>query len=341
MSTVDAGNAGAPLYTRPAELLQHLIRFDTTNPPGNEAACIGYIRDVLAEAGISATILARDLDRPNLVARLAGRGDAPPLLLYGHIDVVTIANQNWSHPPFAGDVADGAVWGRGALDMKGGVAMMLAAFLRAAAAGDALAGDVIFAALADEENWGDYGARYLVEEHADLFRGVRYAIGEIGGFTIHIGAQRFYPIMVAEKQGVAITATVRGPGGHGSLPMHGGAMAKLGQLLQRLDQQRLPPHIPTVTRMMIEGMANALPQQLGEVMRPLLDPERTDATLDLLGQQGALFRSATPQHRQRDGRAWRRERKRHPQRDYRGAGWPTAARIYPGRDARGATPTCG
>ncbi len=289
MSTVDAGNAGAPLYTRPAELLQHLIRFDTTNPPGNEAACIGYIRDVLAEAGISATILARDPDRPNLVARLAGRGDAPPLLLYGHIDVVTIANQNWSHPPFAGDVAEGAVWGRGALDMKGGVAMMLAAFLRAAAAGDALAGDVIFAALADEENWGDYGARYLVEEHADLFRGVRYAIGEIGGFTIHIGAQRFYPIMVAEKQGVAITATVRGPGGHGSLPMHGGAMAKLGQLLQRLDQQRLPPHIPTVTRMMIEGMANALPQQLGEVMRPLLDPERTDATLDLLGQQGALF----------------------------------------------------
>jgi acetylornithine deacetylase/succinyl-diaminopimelate desuccinylase-like protein len=289
MSTVDAGNAGAPLYTRPAELLQHLIRFDTTNPPGNEAACIGYIRDVLAEAGISATILARDPDRPNLVARLTGRGNAPPLLLYGHIDVVTIANQNWSHPPFAGDVAEGAVWGRGALDMKGGVAMMLAAFLRAAAAGDALAGDVIFAALADEENWGDYGARYLVEEHADLFRGVRYAIGEIGGFTIHIGAQRFYPIMVAEKQGVAITATVRGPGGHGSLPMHGGAMAKLGQLLQRLDQQRLPPHIPTVTRMMIEGVANALPQQLGDVMRPLLDPERTDATLDLLGAQGALF----------------------------------------------------
>lgn len=288
MTTADAGNTGAPLYARPAELLQHLIRFDTTNPPGNEAACIGYIRDVLGEAGIPSTILACDPDRPNLVARLKGRGDAPPLLLYGHIDVVTTVGQDWRHPPFAGDLADGAVWGRGALDMKGGIAMMLAAFLRAAE-GATLPGDVIFAALSDEENWGDYGARYLVEEHADLFRGVRYALGEIGGFTIYVGTQRFYPIMVAEKQGVAITATVRGPGGHGSLPMRGGAMAKLGQLLQRLDQRRLPPHIPAVTRMMIEHMVNTLSQPLGDVMRPLLDPERTDATLDLLGAQGVTF----------------------------------------------------
>jgi acetylornithine deacetylase/succinyl-diaminopimelate desuccinylase-like protein len=286
MSTADAGS---PLYARPAELLQRLIRFDTTNPPGNEAACIGYIRGVLADAGIASTILALDPARPNLVARLAGQGTAPPLLLYGHVDVVTTSGQDWSHPPFSGDLADGAIWGRGALDMKGGVAMMLAAFLRAASERDALPGDVIFAALADEENWGDYGARYLVDEHADLFRGVRYALGEIGGFTFSVGTQRFYPIMVAEKQGVAITATVVGPGGHGSLPMRGGAMAKLGQLLQRLDQRRLPPHITPVTRMMIEGMANALPQQLGDLMRLLLDPVQTDATLDLLGAQGTTF----------------------------------------------------
>src|SRR5262249_48190565 len=146
-----------------------------------------------------------------------------------------------------------------------------------------------FAALADEENWGDFGARYLVEEHADQFQGVRHALGELGGFTTYVGTQRFYPIMVAEKQGVAITATVRGPGGHGAQPMRGGAMAKLGQLLQRLDQHRLPPHITTVARSMVEGIANALPQQLGDLMRPLLDPERTDATLDLLGAQGAAF----------------------------------------------------
>jgi acetylornithine deacetylase/succinyl-diaminopimelate desuccinylase-like protein len=286
MSTADAGT---PLYARPAELLQRLIRFDTTNPPGNEAACIGYIRDVLAEAGISSTILARDPARPNLIARVAGRGDAPPLLLYGHVDVVTTGGQNWSHPPFSGDIADGAVWGRGALDMKDGIAMMLAALLRVVAEDTPLPGDVIFAALSDEENWGDYGASFLVEEHADLFRGVRYALGELGGFTTFVGGQRFYPIMVAEKQGVAITATVRGPGGHGSLPMRGGAAARLGQLLVRLDQHRLPPRVPTVTRLMIEQLASALPTHGGDLLRPLLDPAHTDAALDLLGAQGATF----------------------------------------------------
>src|SRR5689334_7680792 len=116
MSTADAGS---PLYTRPAELLQHLIRFDTTNPPGNEAACIGYIRDLLAGAGIPTTSLASDPARSNLIAPLAGRADAPPLLLYGHVHVVTTAGQNWSHPPFSGDLADSAIWGRGALDMNG------------------------------------------------------------------------------------------------------------------------------------------------------------------------------------------------------------------------------
>lgn len=278
-----------PLYARPAELLQHLIRFDTTNPPGNEAACIGYIRDVLAKAGISSTLLARDPARPNLIARLTGQGNAPPLLLYGHVDVVTTYGQDWSHPPFSGDIADGVVWGRGALDMKSGIAMMLAAFLRAAAEQTSLPGDVIFAALADEENWGDYGAHFLVSEHPEVFAGVRYALGELGGFTTYVGTQKFYPIMVAEKRGAAITATMRGPGGHGSLPMRGGAMARLGQLLQRLDQHRLPPHITFVTRQMIEGIASALPQQVGELLLTLLDPERTDATLDLLGEQAAAF----------------------------------------------------
>jgi acetylornithine deacetylase/succinyl-diaminopimelate desuccinylase-like protein len=286
---MSTASGDSPHYARPAELLQQLIRFDTTNPPGNEAACISYIRDLLAVAGIPSTILARDPDRPNLVARLTGRGDAPPLLLYGHVDVVTTVGQDWTHPPFSGDLADGFIWGRGALDMKGGIAMMLAALLHAAAEGEPLAGDVIFAALADEENWGDYGALHLVEEHADLFQGVRYALGELGGFTTYIGTQRFYPIMVAEKQGVAITATVRGPGGHGSLPMRGGAMARLGQLLQRLDQHRLPPHIPSVTRQMIEGIANGLPAPLGDQIRPLADEQHADATLDQLGAQVATF----------------------------------------------------
>ena len=111
----------------PIDILQRLIRFDTTNPPGNEAECINYLKGLLDEAGIPTALYALDEARPNLVARLAGRGESPPLLLYGHVDVVTTANQSWDHPPFSGEIAGGFVWGRGTLDMKGGIAMMAAA----------------------------------------------------------------------------------------------------------------------------------------------------------------------------------------------------------------------
>jgi acetylornithine deacetylase/succinyl-diaminopimelate desuccinylase-like protein len=117
----------------PVDLLQKLIRFDTTNPPGNEADCIGFINQILTQAGIGTQIFAKTPRRPNLIARLPGQGIAAPLLLYGHVDVVTTENQHWQHPPFEGKLVDGCVWGRGALDMKGGIAMMLTAFLRAKA----------------------------------------------------------------------------------------------------------------------------------------------------------------------------------------------------------------
>lgn len=279
----------ADIYQRPAELLQHLLRFDTTNPPGNEAACIDYIRDLLAAAGIDSQIVAKDPNRPNLLARLPGTGHAPPLLLYGHVDVVTTANQDWTHPPFAGDIVDGYIWGRGTLDMKGGVAMMLAAFLRAKAENLALPGDVIFLALADEENKGIYGAEFMAEQHADLLADVRYAIGELGGYTAWIGGRKFYPIQVAEKRGCATRVTIKGPGGHASMPLRGGAMARLGDILQKLDENRLPVHIIPAVRMMIEAMADGLPQPTSGLVRQLLDPARTDAVLDELGDDGLFF----------------------------------------------------
>src|ERR1700722_16012977 len=102
----------------PAELLQRLIRFDTTNPPGNEAACIAWIREACEDAGLGTRILPKDRPRPNLIARLPGRGEAPPLLLQGHVDVVTTAGQEWARDPFGGEVIDGEVWGRGALASK-------------------------------------------------------------------------------------------------------------------------------------------------------------------------------------------------------------------------------
>ena len=274
------------MTVEPVELLQRLIRFDTTNPPGNEAACIGYVKEVLESAGCETSVYARDPGRPNLIARLAGEGSAPPLLLYGHVDVVTTAGQEWRHGPFDGAIVDGEVWGRGALDMKSGVAMLITAFLRARAENLRPAGDLILAVLSDEEHGGDYGARFLAREHPELFEGVRFALGEVGGVTTHLAGSRFYPIQVAEKQVCWLKATVRGPGGHGALPMRGGAMARLGDLLRRLDRTRLPVHVHPVARTMLETMAQAVPRPQRLALRALLEPRLTDAALRSLGERG-------------------------------------------------------
>ncbi|MBI4732520.1 MAG: M20/M25/M40 family metallo-hydrolase [Chloroflexi bacterium] len=281
--------AQAPIYERPAELLQHLIRFDTTNPPGNERPCIEYINGLLKDAGIETTLVANTPERPNLIARLKGTGNAPPLLLYGHVDVVTTENQKWTYPPFEAKIVDGYIWGRGALDMKHGVAMYLAAVLKAKAEGLSLPGDVIFAALADEEAGDDYGARYLVDKHPGLFAGVRYALGEFGGFNLSIGGKRFYPIMIAEKQVCWMRASFRGRGGHGSMPLRGQAMAKLARALKLLDEHPLPVHITPPVRMMIESLAKNLGGVTGQVIRQILNPALTNSILKTLGERGNLF----------------------------------------------------
>jgi len=261
------------------ELLRDLIRFDTTNPPGNEGECIASVQRLLTEAGVESQIVAKDSARPNLIARVAGAGEAPPLLLYGHVDVVQTDGQQWARPPFSGDLVDGVVWGRGALDMKGGVAMLVDAFLRAARGELKPRGDLILAVLSDEENGGDFGARFLVEERADLFEGVRHALGEFGGATIHLAGKRFYPIQVAEKQISWLRGRVRGPGGHGALGVRGSAMAKLGKILQTLDRRSLPVHVTPAARAWLEGMAVALPRPQALLLRSLLEPRLAEVTL--------------------------------------------------------------
>jgi acetylornithine deacetylase/succinyl-diaminopimelate desuccinylase-like protein len=270
------------------ELLQELIRFDTTNPPGDEGDCIGFVQRQLEEAGCETQIYASDPARPNLVSRLPG-GDAPPLLLYGHVDVVTTAGQAWTHPPFEGRLEDGYVWGRGALDMKGGVAMLVQAFLRAKREEATLPGDLVLVVLADEENGGDLGAKFLVEEQPQLFAGIRYAIGEFGGFSLPIAGKRFYPIQVAEKQICWLKATIRGPGGHGALVQRGGTVARLGKLLRDLDRKRLPVHVTPVVREFVERMAAELPRKEATVLRSLLKPRLTDGALRLLGDRAATI----------------------------------------------------
>jgi acetylornithine deacetylase/succinyl-diaminopimelate desuccinylase-like protein len=273
----------------PVELLQQLIRFDTTNPPGNEADCIAFVRGLLEDAGCEVELYAKEPARPNLVARLRGMGDRAPLLLQGHVDVVTTSGQDWTRPPFGGELVDGWVWGRGALDMKGGVAMMVSACLRAAHERTPLPGDVILCVLADEENGGDYGAKFLVEEHAHLFEGVQWSLGEFGGFTLELGGKRLYPIQVAEKQICWLKARVRGRGGHGAVPQHGGTMARLGTFLRDLDRKRTPVHVTPAARAMIEGMAAVLPRPKRDVLRALLRSRLTDRMLPLLGERAPVM----------------------------------------------------
>ena len=270
----------------PVDLARELLRFDTTNPPGNEADCVEYVQSLLNGAGIESELHSLDPARPNLVARVEGTGAGNPLLLYGHVDVVPTAGQRWSHPPFAGDLVDGVLWGRGALDMKSGVAMMVTALIRAKAEAALPPGGVVLAVLADEEHGGDFGAKFLAGSHPGVFAGARHALGEVGGFTTHVAGRRFYPIQVAEKRMCHMKATVRGPGGHAARPLRGGAMARLGRMLRDLDRHRTPVHITPVARRMIEAMADALPRTHAIVLRRLLDPRTCDPALRLLGATG-------------------------------------------------------
>jgi acetylornithine deacetylase/succinyl-diaminopimelate desuccinylase-like protein len=269
----------------PAELLQQLIRFDTTNPPGNEAGCIEFVRNLLADAGIESELYAKVAERPNLIARIEG-GDRPPLLLQGHVDVVTTVGQRWTRPAFSGALVDGYVWGRGAVDMKGPVAMLVSAFVRAKREGTTLPGDVILAVLADEEAGGDVGARFVAEEHAYLFEGVRFALSEFGAFSLEISGRRFYPIQVAEKQICWLKATIRGKGGHGAMVNRGGTMARLARLLRNLDRRRLPIHVTPVVREYVERIAAELPRPKRDLFLATLKPRLADGALRAMGEEG-------------------------------------------------------
>ncbi|URZ07041.1 M20/M25/M40 family metallo-hydrolase [Clostridium felsineum] len=273
----------------PVELLQKLIQFNTTNPPGNENECIRYIEKLLSEVGIETKIVGKTQRRTNLIARLKGDGSAAPFLMYGHVDVVTTENQTWKHSPFKGTIDDDCVYGRGTLDMKGAIAMMVSSLIKIKTSKIIPHCDIILCIVSDEESDGKYGARYVVENYAHLFENVKYAIGEVGGFTMYIGEKKFYPIMVAEKQRCCLKIVTRGKGGHGSMPIHDGAMAKLGSILTALDQKKLPAHITQPAKIMINEMAKNFEPQIGEILKGLTNPSECDKILEVLGNKMSFF----------------------------------------------------
>lgn len=277
------------IYYKPELLLQKLIQFNTTNPPGNEAECIKFIEKLLNDNGIETKILYKDENRLNLVAKLKGKGTKLPFLMYGHIDVVSTENQDWSVDPFAGTIKDGYLYGRGTLDMKGAVAMFISALIRLKQNDITPDGDIILAIVSDEECDSEYGAKYLVDNHAELFEGVKYAIGEMGGFTMPFRDKKFYPIMISEKQRCNLKATITGKAGHGAFPMRDGSMAKLGKILTTLNKKSLPVHITEPSKLMIEAIAENTPTPIKTVLTTLLKENLCNKTLKLMGSNAVFF----------------------------------------------------
>src|SRR5438552_10572010 len=264
------------------ELLQGLIRIDTTNPPGNETAAAELLRDYLEDSGVACELYARVPERANLVARLAGRGDGPSLLFLSHTDVVLADAAEWSADPFGGELRDGEVWGRGALDMKGQVAASAVAMATLAREGFEPAGDLIFVATADEEVGAGFGAQWLCEAHPDAVR-CDYLINEGSGERLELGGKPFYMCSVAEKMSAPFRLRVRGRSGHASMPgIADNALVKAARLITKLGDhvpdQQLTPEVSALLET-VTGVRPATPQAaleqargIGEFFADMLEP---------------------------------------------------------------------
>jgi acetylornithine deacetylase/succinyl-diaminopimelate desuccinylase-like protein len=241
---MEEGTATSPVPTalgpEAIELVQRLIRTNTVNPPGNERPLQEELAGMLTGAGFECELLAAEPERPNLVARLRGEADGPTLTVLGHVDTVWADPEEWSRDPWSGDLVDGWIWGRGALDMKGQVAAEVAACLELGRSGWRPAGELLLVLTADEEAGGGLGARWLCEEHPDEVRS-DFVVNEGGGGLVEAGGRRFYTLSVGEKGIFRIKLRATGRAGHASLPRIGdNALLKLARFLAALSEQPPP-----------------------------------------------------------------------------------------------------
>ncbi|MGW7480272.1 M20/M25/M40 family metallo-hydrolase [Nonomuraea muscovyensis] len=264
-----------------AEICSDLIRFNTTNPGSGERPAAEYTATLLAEAGLEPVVFESEPRRTTVVARF--EGDSPDaLLIHGHLDVVPADPAEWRMHPFSGEIVDGCVYGRGAVDMKGSCAMTLATVLGMRARGLRPRRDVVLAFLADEESTGDLGSRHAVTEHRELFDGVTEAISESGGFSVTSGGHRVYPVAVGERGTAWMRLTAHGVAGHGSRPAVDNPVATLVAALARLASYQWPVRLtPSVA---------ALLRSLSEITGQEIDLDRLDAEAERLGPLGTLFK---------------------------------------------------
>ena len=254
-------SAAGQLGAEAEELLAHLIRFNTVNPPGNELAAQEYLANHLAEAGFQCELLGAEPERPNLVARLsagAGSDTGPTLCYLGHVDTVLADPADWTHDPWSGDVADGFLWGRGALDMKSQVAAEIAAAASLARSGWRPArGELLIVAVVDEETGGALGAQWITENHPDKVR-CDLLVNEGGGAVFEYGgppARRCYGVCCAEKGVFRFTLTTDGVAGHASMPAMGeNALLKMGPVLERFAARQPSYRLTDEPRAFLRGI---------------------------------------------------------------------------------------
>jgi acetylornithine deacetylase/succinyl-diaminopimelate desuccinylase-like protein len=245
-----------------ARFATDLIRIDTTNRgggDGQERAAAEYVAARLAEAGVEPALLESATGRANVVARIGGtQPGAAALLVHGHLDVVPADPASWSVHPFSGEIRDGVLWGRGAVDMKNADAVLLAVVARWARDGIRPRRDIVLAFTADEEDTAEFGARWLVERHPELFDGCTEAVGESGAFTYHAGpGQRLYPIASAERGTAWLKLTARGQAGHGARPNPDNAVTRLSAAMARIGAHRWPVRLIPTVRAAVAAIAEA------------------------------------------------------------------------------------
>jgi acetylornithine deacetylase/succinyl-diaminopimelate desuccinylase-like protein len=241
-------------------LLQALLRLDTVNPPGNETKAAELLRSYLTQNGVECELYAREPHRANLVARIEG-GDGPSLAFLSHTDTVLADPSEWERDPWSGDLVDGEVWGRGALDMKDQVAASAVAFASLAREGFAPSGDLVLVVVSDEEVGGDdgYGLVWLCQEHPDAAR-CDYAVNEGGGERLFLGGRPFYLCATAEKMSAPFTIRVRGRSGHASMPgIADNALVKSARYIEALGAYEPPKELIPEARGLLEAVLGEVP----------------------------------------------------------------------------------
>lgn len=249
------------LNERVVEITQQLIRFNTTNygvgQSEGEHEAAAYVTEILRGMGLDPVTIESAPTRANVIARVEGEDPSlPALVVHGHLDVVPAIAEDWKYPPFSGEIAEGCIWGRGAVDMKNTVALYLAAMEQILASGNKPRRTIILAFFADEESGGTYGAQYLVEHHPELFAGASEAISEVGGYSVALSSgQRSYLLQTGEKAILWLKLFVPGTPGHGSRINENNAVTQLAKALIRITEAQWPVQLTATTQALLTALA--------------------------------------------------------------------------------------